>query len=65
MAFIGPIIIGCIDYLARKYFYTGVFRPKIKVDVFFFSPKKRRCLPGGGELGITLAFPSPFFSVQP
>jgi hypothetical protein len=64
MAFIGPIIIGCIDYIARKYFYMGVFHPKIKVDVFF-SPKKRRCLSGGGELGISLAFLSPFFSVQP
>jgi hypothetical protein len=32
------------DYLAWKYFYMGVFRPKINVYV---SPPQKKALPGG------------------
>jgi hypothetical protein len=40
MASIAPIAIGCIDYLAYGTNFTrAMFRPKIKLDVFF-SPEK-------------------------
>ena len=36
MASIAPIVIGCNDYLAYGTFFTrAMFRPKIKIDVFF------------------------------
>ena len=40
MASIAPIAIGCIDYLAYGTNFTrAMFRPKIKLDVFFFARK--------------------------
>ncbi len=40
MASIAPILIGCIDYLAYGTIFTHVmFRPKIKLDVFFPARK--------------------------
>jgi hypothetical protein len=40
MASIAPIVIGCIDYLAYGTIFTRVmFRPKIKLDVFFSARK--------------------------
>jgi len=46
MALIAPIVIECIDYLAYGTIFTrAMFRPKIKLDVFFFAKKSRRCLP--------------------
>ncbi len=40
MASIAPIVIGCIDYLAYGTIFTRViFRPKIKLDVFFPARK--------------------------
>jgi hypothetical protein len=40
MASIAPIVIGCIDYLAYGTIFTCVmFRPKIKLDVFFPTGK--------------------------
>ena len=40
MASIAPIIIGCNDYLAYGTFFTrAMFRPKIKLNVFFFARK--------------------------
>ncbi len=40
MASIVPIVIGCIDYLAYGTLFThAMFRPKIKLDVFFFTRK--------------------------
>ncbi len=46
MASITLSVVGCIDYLAYGTIFTRVtFRPKIKLDVFFFrqkSPNERR-----------------------
>ncbi len=41
MALIAPIVIGCIDYLAYGTIFTtrSMFRPKIKLDVFFSARK--------------------------
>jgi hypothetical protein len=40
MASIALIVIGCIDYLAYGTIFTRVmFRPKIKLDVFFPARK--------------------------
>ena len=40
MASIALSIIGCIDYLAYGTIFTrAMFRPKKKVDVFFFARK--------------------------
>jgi hypothetical protein len=40
MASIAPIVIRCIDYLAYGTIFTRVmFRPKIKLDVFFPARK--------------------------
>ncbi len=40
MASIAPIVIGCIDYLAYGTIFTRVmFRPKMKLDVFFSARK--------------------------
>jgi hypothetical protein len=40
MASIAPIIIRCIDYLAYGTIFTrAMFRPKIKLDVFFPARK--------------------------
>jgi hypothetical protein len=40
MASIAPIVIGCIDYLTYGTIFTrAMFRPKIKLDVFF-PPEK-------------------------
>jgi hypothetical protein len=36
MASIAPIVIGCIDYLAYGTIFThAMFRPKMKLDLFF------------------------------
>jgi hypothetical protein len=49
MASIAPIVINCIDYLAYgTIFVCAMFRPKIKLDVFFHQ-KSRRCLLGGDD----------------
>ncbi len=44
MASIAPIVIGCIDY---QLFLRVMFRPKIKLDVFFPARKAadERCVP--------------------
>ncbi len=51
MASIMPIVIGCIDYLAYGSIFTrAMFRPKIKVDIFFPARKAvdaRREVVGG------------------
>jgi hypothetical protein len=40
MASIAPIDIGCNDYLAYRTIFTrAMFRPKIKLDVFFSARK--------------------------
>ena len=40
MASIAPRNIRCIDYLAYRTIFTrAMFRPKIKLDVFFFARK--------------------------
>ena len=40
MASIVLSVVGCIDYLAYGTIFTLVtFRPKIKLDVFFFARK--------------------------
>jgi hypothetical protein len=40
MASIMPIVIGCIDYLAYGSIFTrAMFRPKIKIDIFFPARK--------------------------
>ena len=40
MASIMPIVIGCIDYLAYGTIFTrAIFRPNIKLDVFFPARK--------------------------
>ena len=50
MVSIAPILIGCIDYLAYETIFMRVmFRPKIKLDVFFFHQKSCRCLLPGGR----------------
>jgi len=54
MAFIAPIVIGCIDYLAYGTIFTrAIFHPKIKLIVFY-PPEKpyRRCLPHHLPAGI-------------
>jgi hypothetical protein len=51
MASIVPIVIGCIDYLAYGTIFThAMFRPKIKIDVFFL-PENPQMIAGrwGGE----------------
>ncbi len=53
MASIAPIVIGCIDYLAYGTIFTRVmFRPKIKLDVFFPAREAARWELGGG-VGLT------------
>jgi hypothetical protein len=52
MVSIAPILIGCIDYLAYEtIFMRAMFRPKIKLDVFFFAKKEvdACCRAGGGD----------------
>jgi hypothetical protein len=50
MASIVPIVIGCIDYLAYgTIFPRAMFRPKIKLDVFFCQKRGRWALGGGAE----------------
>jgi len=56
MASIALRNIGCIDYLAYgSICKRAMFRPKVKLDVFFCQ-KSRRCLPGGGGVLICCFF---------
>ena len=45
MASIAPIVIGCIDYLVAygTIFTHAIFRPKIKLDVFFARKAVDEC----------------------